>query len=417
MAQLGASNGSAFEVYLDGQKGQLIGENMSIEVESDSLWLETAQGHQMFVTFHPHHLSVQIRPAKDCFNITEGLLGNNNGDSSDDLQTATGQLIPTLAEPVEVSQKHVLSWCISSARNSLFALEDFQPCDHSFRPVFTSDLNMEACPATCAGKASCCLDWSESGEEFARTSLEDQQGIEEAQLLAVPFNATDPPMILLPSQVWVAEAVEPILQMEVFLVAANSTSVAELNCSICPGNVYGDEYDVNYDVTCEMSGRGEPMAKIAVIATTLPLETVTCTAVDGLGSMSLAATSVLGIRTTTTSATSTTATKTSTSTSSSASLSEGSSLGIVEIPAVLVAIVAACLVVCGAAAACWWWTVKAATGLTPAQRGVGELEAQDAQDTEVHMAAAEEAPGGNAAEDGAVQIGAHARGRGGESAG
>ena len=121
--------------------------------------------------------------SEECFNKTEGLLGNNNGDPADDLQpfnsseflpsdaavedTEEGdfgklersnmlstphinpKLSKTVAEhsPKDIYQMHVLSWCIENLELSLFPVDHFHSCNRLFSPLLSSDL--DSCPALC----------------------------------------------------------------------------------------------------------------------------------------------------------------------------------------------------------------------------------------------------------------------------
>jgi len=140
----------------DGEENKLVGENITMEFEdTTTLSLRTLAGNELTATFHSTHIFLQIlgcklrakslsqstflsfvfrkfsvaitmmsqprlTPADNCFNLTEGLMGNNNGDPNDDLQPFNASMLPPNSSAERIYEEHVLSWCITELQKSLF---------------------------------------------------------------------------------------------------------------------------------------------------------------------------------------------------------------------------------------------------------------------------------------------------------
>lgn len=281
-------NESSFDVYLDGEENKLVGENITMEFEdTTTLSLRTLAGNELTATFHSTHIFLQLTPADNCFNLTEGLMGNNNGDPNDDLQPFNASMLPPNSSAERIYEEHVLSWCITELQKSLFPSDAFEPCVKSFWPMFASDLDADACPSACNDDVGCCLDWVAAGEAIAVTSLAEVQSIAEAQSDAVSFTALDPPSLSFPTEVWSIPTEEPVLQLKI--LAEGSAVLEELNCSICDA-----------EVQCEVFGLGGNQAFMEITAVSLPLGPFDCTVMDSQGFLGIGGSDVMGTGSTTT---------------------------------------------------------------------------------------------------------------------
>eukprot|EP00435_Cladocopium_sp_Y103_P065968 s250_g28.t1 len=222
-------NGSPFDFTMDGDDLKFEGLFITVTLEgTDTLIMATESGHEVKAVFHPTAVALEIRLADSCFNRTDGLLGNNNGNSSDDLQPFNENEVLPLTSPAEVIyEEFVLSWCKDNVQDSLFPPDLFRPCDRAFIPLFVADLDIDACPAICNGDGLCCLDSSEGGEELAITALADAQAALQAQGLAQSYAVPLPPILRLPTKI---ELTPDFLQ---FNVSAEGSGLEDLTCSIC----------------------------------------------------------------------------------------------------------------------------------------------------------------------------------------
>eukprot|EP00438_Fugacium_kawagutii_P029747 Skav215801 [mRNA] locus=scaffold3885:109101:109931:+ [translate_table: standard] len=134
-----------------------------------------------------------------CFDQSLGLLGNFNGDATDDLKTSTNEVLSVNATAEKIYEDFVLSWCVTSFSSSLFPSDWWHPCDTLWRPLFIDQLNLDACPDACGNSGFCCLDSSEAGAEFAIATENTVQVTLAAQRVTLPFNQT-PPRLILPEE-------------------------------------------------------------------------------------------------------------------------------------------------------------------------------------------------------------------------
>ena len=227
----GATRDASFDFGFDGDEEKLQGNHLSLTLDGDkTLLVQTALGHQLTAVFEPTHVSLEIILDKSCFSRSEGLMGNNNGNAEDDLRPFNSTKVMATKSPVEeIYEEFVLSWCTDDIKDSLFPLELFNPCDRSYWPMFTSDLDMDECPASCQGDRFCCLDISEAGEELALSTLPAVQNTIGVQTLARAFLERDPPELSLPTEI----LLQPGSSTQQFTVFAEGSNIETLNCSVC----------------------------------------------------------------------------------------------------------------------------------------------------------------------------------------
>ena len=84
------ANGSALDFYFNGDLVDNLesfeGESISIQHGENNSFTATAGETEVVITPHVSHLFLQVAIADVCFNRTDGLMGNNNGNASDDLR-------------------------------------------------------------------------------------------------------------------------------------------------------------------------------------------------------------------------------------------------------------------------------------------------------------------------------------------
>ena len=149
----GSTPGSPFDFSLNGDDENLVGNFITVTMEgTDTMFLSTASGHGIKAVFHPTHVYLEISLASQCFNRTDGLLGNNNGNPADDLRPFNkSEVVPSTSNAEVIYEEFVLSWCRDSLQDSLFPPDQFRPCDRTFIPLFIADLDIDACPVACTG--------------------------------------------------------------------------------------------------------------------------------------------------------------------------------------------------------------------------------------------------------------------------
>eukprot|EP00435_Cladocopium_sp_Y103_P027136 s1919_g6.t1 len=198
----GATEDGAFDFAFDGDEEKLLGNHISVTLEGDqTLLVRTVLGHELIAIFEPTHVSLEIALDRRCFNRTEGLMGNYNGNPADDLRPFNStKVMAETSSTEDIYEQYVLSWCTDDIQDSLFPLELFKPCDRTHWPLFTSNLDLDACPASCQGDRFCCLDFSEVGADLALPSLAEMQYTIELQTLARTLQQGDPPRLSLPTE-------------------------------------------------------------------------------------------------------------------------------------------------------------------------------------------------------------------------
>eukprot|EP00435_Cladocopium_sp_Y103_P049642 s1428_g15.t1 len=258
----GSTPGSPFNFALDGDDENLVGNFITVTMEgTDTMFLLTASGHGIKAVFHPTHVFLEITLASQCFNRTDGLLGNNNGNPADDLRPFNkSEIIPSTSQAEVIYEKFVLSWCRDSLQDSLFPPDQFRACDRTFIPVFIADLDIDACPVVCNGDVFCCLDHSEGGEDLAVVSSGDNQAAVQAQGLAQSVQQP-PPSLSLPTQI----ALSPD-SLE-FTVLAKGSNMEGLNCSVCAVE----------NVQCNLTIIGDDAS--LTVTGAIPQGRMTCTAI------------------------------------------------------------------------------------------------------------------------------------------
>eukprot|EP00438_Fugacium_kawagutii_P017152 Skav211195 [mRNA] locus=scaffold2111:41561:44854:- [translate_table: standard] len=216
-------NSSSYDSAFDGDGEKLSGNHLFLTQEDeDTLLVDTALGHGLRAVFKPTHVYLEVNPDDRCFNRMEGLMGNYNGNSSDDLRPFnSGQSIASSLSPERIYENFVLSWCRDDFRDSLFPAELFRPCERSSWPLFAADLDLDVCPASCQGDSFCCLDFSEGGEELALESVD-------LQAVARSFLDPDPPTLSLPTEIFL-----PYNSPGRLRVTAQGADIDSLNCSVC----------------------------------------------------------------------------------------------------------------------------------------------------------------------------------------
>ena len=76
--------GSQFDFSLNGDDESLVGNFITVTMEgTDTILLSTASGHGIKAVFHPTHLYLETSLGSQCFNRTDGLLGNFNGNPAE----------------------------------------------------------------------------------------------------------------------------------------------------------------------------------------------------------------------------------------------------------------------------------------------------------------------------------------------
>eukprot|EP00438_Fugacium_kawagutii_P033652 Skav204049 [mRNA] locus=scaffold3:245488:250433:- [translate_table: standard] len=248
------NNTSLFTLSLNGNQNDLNGNFITGTLESSELILETVQGHQVRASLQERAVFLQVTLADRCFEKAEGLLGNMNGDATDDLK------------PKSNGSDGMLIVSLNSSAEDIY--------ERFWLPAFIADLNVDTCPAGC--NAFCCLDFIEAGAEVASAAVAGFQQIEDERQGAVSILA-NPPLLILPRLVnFSGPSVVPVLQFTVN--ASSSGTMEDLDCNICGLQLP--------EVYCNVTGIGESTASLQVIAADLPLGPVLCLALaDGLFSL------------------------------------------------------------------------------------------------------------------------------------
>lgn len=288
-----------FVVTLNGKQHRTAGDYLLSMVEGSTILVVDAVGNMVEVAVLPEQLALSVRPKESCFNRTVGLMGNNNGDMLDDLQPfvqfdrldptkPAGNSTEALSE--SIYSLFVLSWGIIRLEDSLFPIQQFQPCDLMFRPAFGSEMR-GACAESCQGVRSCCFDAQVVGESFAVASTTFTAALQESREVACKFGATRPSFVTAPEYVQVSSrrSEDPQLLAR-FVADGGGQPVVALTCSVCPGP--GAEASREPDLSCEVTGTGTPTASLLVVGRGLPLGTFSCEAVDGAGTVAVAVTEV-----------------------------------------------------------------------------------------------------------------------------
>ncbi|XP_061189930.1 sushi domain-containing protein 2-like [Saccostrea echinata] len=172
----------------------------------------------IMVMFKDIKIAFNIQASKKILNISpvvqgdqlkgklKGLLGNSDGNASNDLLSSTQQQLPENATDVLIFNQFGMSWVINETE-SLFTYEpgksfaDYhQP---SFRPVFESSVTVtEEVRAVCGEDKECIFDFSVTGSrDVAEQSLTFQKQFQESQEAAlIVLTCSDLPTI--PGGVW-----------------------------------------------------------------------------------------------------------------------------------------------------------------------------------------------------------------------
>ena len=146
----------------------------------------------------------QVTLPDSCFNQSFGLLGNNNGVATDDLNASNNQVLSVNASGKTIYEDFVLSWCVTDFSSSLFPPRLWHPCNTSWVPLFVDELDLAACPDACGNSGLCCLDSSEVGEDFAVNNDKKVRVTLAAQEVTAWSFSAIPPQLFLPEQAGVA---------------------------------------------------------------------------------------------------------------------------------------------------------------------------------------------------------------------
>jgi len=110
--------------------------------------------------------------ADSCKGKTRGLIGNYNGDPTDDLVTRHGHTIDPDSSEDKIYHAVVKSYLITDARDSIFPSDDFMPGDVNYTPHFVNDTDMDTCEATSGCpiplERHCCLEFLVGGSSFVQ---------------------------------------------------------------------------------------------------------------------------------------------------------------------------------------------------------------------------------------------------------
>lgn len=250
-AALTEEQNSSFEFALNGEEGLLIGDFLTGTLTGTQLLLETDEGHRVKATFRQIDIFLEVTLPDSCFNQSFGLLGNNNGVATDDLNASNNQVLSVNASGKTIYEDFVLSWCVTDFSSSLFPPRLWHPCNTSWVPLFVDELDLAACPDACGNSGLCCLDSSEVGEDFAVNNDKKVRVTLAAQEVTAWSFSAIPPQLFLPEQVLLPTPTASELQVAAaaaapvsFTVFALANSEPELNCSICR----------RAEVLCEVTG-------------------------------------------------------------------------------------------------------------------------------------------------------------------
>jgi len=274
-----------YSLFLDDEEvgANVEGTELLVYLDGDTIYIEdTARTELMvLVTLKESFISaLGLRVGDDCVGQTVGLVGNGNGNATDDLwpKGASEPLRPESACR-DIYHDFVLSWCITELNESLLGLDSL--CDADFKPVCGDELDSEVrenCIAACNGREDCCFDQliSEGDATMLAASLESFEVMsEELATSYIPGGPVPPRFAETPTRIWVPPwEVGAESSMMAYFEAAHDEAVANLTCTICTEAP---------DVECVVHGVGTTQARLEIWAPSLPEGDITCTATDPSG--------------------------------------------------------------------------------------------------------------------------------------
>lgn len=255
---------------------------LTIDATGDwnSLVVETPEGNRVDVHYvkEVDALALGLRLSAACVGRSQGLIGNSNGNADDDLATFDRSFIlPAKATEQDIYDVVLQSHLILSPSESLFETLPFTAGNATYRPMFSSDLNTDSCPAECKNDTACCFDASVGGEKFATAYMATRQMVDDSNMGAIDAHTNFPPSITGPALTTMSADEEMTV---VVFHAKDADGIVNFSCSICSSD----------KVTCESTLSAEN----ATVGISLSaVGSFNCTAVDKKGAKAVVRPSVV----------------------------------------------------------------------------------------------------------------------------
>ena len=286
----GGSNttGRNFRVFMNDASVLTTSSGTSLTVEVDNerntVTVTDTAGHEVEALVNATRLSLTVATADSCRGNATGLLGNNNGDATDDLRVkgSATALDHTLATSDEerVYDEVVMSYLITDQAASVFPRDYFVQGNTTYRPQFTTQAMLDNCPSACNADRGCCFDFAVGGQDFLDAYLSEQATQTSSSEGAVAFDANFPPNVQGPTLINQGDASSTPVELARFN-ATDSDTIASFECTACPSHA---SYDATamaaYGIQCEKSGLNTATATIVITGYSLPTGVFSCNATD-----------------------------------------------------------------------------------------------------------------------------------------
>ena len=265
-------------------------DGMEVEVEGIQVQglthakIITSDQNEVDIYVGEGRLTIGLNIQESCKGNVRGLVGNANGDASDDLTIVsvegTARQFPTGSKEAQIYFEFVVPHLITEQELSLFNGRNLPLGDTAFVPSFFEEGMYRDCADACGDDMHCCFDFIAGGEPFKEMFDNERSLIDEANINARAFNSNWPPIvsghdvITIMSSGKIMDATMEHDIGAVSLTAVDEDGVVNFTCEEC---------DARADLKCEMQTINSTASSVVISGTFKAPETLHCIATDGQG--------------------------------------------------------------------------------------------------------------------------------------
>jgi hypothetical protein len=270
------------EEQLDDYDGSFL--SVSFDQTSSNLTIarvsSIAGNHQAEVETLANSLTLSVAPDASCIGNCSGLMGNCDGDASNDIKSRDGTVSLSADTAGDVIFSNVVvSYLINETAQSLFDFNVSAPATGaSFSPSFVTPEILDSCPSACNSDPGCCLDSVVGGPSFVNDSVATLILVAEAKTQTAPLTGYNwPPTISLNPRVAVLNGL-PITQE---ITATDTNGLQSFTIDAC---------DAVSGVTCTQDTAVDSSTTVKYVLSTTASRnfTVIATANDTEGAVTVA---------------------------------------------------------------------------------------------------------------------------------